>query len=99
MRQLFHHLDINPPSAPASAPPANTLVLGLIKRAHIRNSVIEPNTGDGVTLVDAAKLRAVSRLGGITFARVGEGFGIPRPSWRAVEGEVRELEKKEKNVV
>ena len=94
--QLYHHLDINTLSAPASAPPANTLVLGLIKRAHIRNAVLDPNAADGATLVDPAKLRAISRLGGVTFARVGEGFDIPRPSWRAVGGEVIDLIEKEK---
>jgi hypothetical protein len=32
--------------------------------------------------VDPVKLRAVSRLGGSTYARIGEGFDLPRPSWK-----------------
>ena len=74
------------------------MVLGLIRVAHIRNSVLvsPPSTAENTDTpppleVDPAKLRAVSRLGGTIFARVGAGFEIPRPSWRAVEGDVREL--------
>jgi hypothetical protein len=43
--------------------------------------------------VDPAKLRPVSRLGGIMYARVTEGFEIPRPSWREWETRVREMMK------
>ena len=32
--------------------------------------------------VDPTKLRAVSRMGGITYGRIGEGFQIPRPKWQ-----------------
>lgn len=58
-------------------------MLGLIKRAHVRESVL---TESGT--VDPAKLRAVSRLGGITYARIGEGFELSRPSWKAIRDEV-----------
>ena len=60
-------------------------MLGLIKVIHIRNAVL---TGDGVGTVDPAKLRAVSRLGGTMYARVGEGFEIARPPWQQVKEEL-----------
>jgi len=91
--ELFHFLDIIPPGSDQIT---NTMVLGLIRFAHIRNSVlVSPSNVEGLPppppQVDPAKLRAVSRLGGATYARVGAGFEIPRPSWQAVEGEFREL--------
>lgn len=86
--QLYQHIDI-PSSSPGAANPANTMVLGHIRAIHIRNAVLAP---DGT--VDPEKLRAISRLGGVKFARVGQGFEIARPSWREIEGEVRELIKK-----
>lgn len=102
--QLYHLLDI--PSTTSAESLGSTLVLGLIRTVHVRNAVLAPpppagahpisSRPGGPVTVDSAKLRAVSRLGGITFARVGEGFDIARPSWREVEGEVREMMKKAK---
>ncbi|KAH7912398.1 hypothetical protein BJ138DRAFT_1148402 [Hygrophoropsis aurantiaca] len=73
---LFHAHEIRPPGSDEIT---HTLVLGLIKRVHVRKSVMKD---DGT--VDAAKLRAVSRLGGTAYARVGEGFELPRPTWKAM---------------
>ena len=70
--------DILPPNSPPSSPPTTTLVLGLIKKAHIRNAVLSTDK----RTVDAEKLQAMSRLGGLAYARVGEGFELTRPSWR-----------------
>ncbi len=68
------------------------MVLGHIRTIHVRNSVLTGPAEPGKAVeVDPAKFRAVSRLGGSMFARVGEGFSIPRPSWRQLEGEIREL--------
>lgn len=78
--QLFHSYDIRPPN---SDEVTHTLVLGLIKRAHVRESVL---TQSGT--VDPAKVRAVSRLGGTTYARVGEGFELSRPTWKSIRDEV-----------
>ena len=68
-------------------------MLGLIKMIHIRNDVLitpeNPSSGTPAHSgynVDATKLRAVSRLGGITYGRIGEGFQIPRPVWDEVKG-------------
>ncbi|KLO15701.1 hypothetical protein SCHPADRAFT_902211 [Schizopora paradoxa] len=87
--ELYHFLDI--PAIGGDAP-ANTMVLGHIRAIHVRNSVLTGPAEPGKPIeVDPTKFRAVSRLGGTTFARIGEGYSIPRPSWRQLEGEVREL--------
>lgn len=78
--QLFYSYDIRPPN---SGEITHTLVLGLVKRAHVRESIL---TESGT--VDPAKLRALSRLGGSTYARVGEGFELPRPAWKAIRDDV-----------
>ena len=75
--QLYHWHDIR---APNSTDVTHTLVLGHIKSVHVRNAVL---SDDGT--VDPAKLRAVSRLGGSTYARVGEGFDLSRPSWKKTQ--------------
>lgn len=79
--QLYHAHDICPPGAQEVT---NTLVLGLIRRAHVRRAVLG---ADGT--VDARRLRAVARLGGTAYARVGEGFELARPSWRAMREQVQ----------
>ncbi|KZT32228.1 hypothetical protein SISSUDRAFT_1055798 [Sistotremastrum suecicum HHB10207 ss-3] len=72
------HSDRNPDHLSTS------LVVGRIKLIHLRKDVLtEKNTAD------AEKLKAISRLGDITYARIGDGFQIPRPSWKDVEGEYR----------
>ena len=81
-------------------------MLGLIRHAHVRNAVLaDASAGSSANadsaanpvaktpplIVDPAKLRPVSRLGGTIFARVTEGFEIPRPSWREWEARVRKM--------
>jgi hypothetical protein len=39
-------------------------------------------------------MRAVSRMAGSTYGRIGEGFEISRPVWSEVEGEVANVTKK-----
>ncbi len=70
------------------------MVLGHIRTIHVRNSVLTGPAEPGKAVeVDPAKFRAVSRLGGSMFARVGEGFSIPRPVVETIRGrgEIREL--------
>jgi len=55
-----------------------TLILGLIKRAHVRENVLAE---DGKT-VDARKLKALSRLGGVTYGTQGNLFELERPRWK-----------------
>jgi len=78
--KLYHSLNISPTKW---ADTTATLVLGRIQMVHIRNSVL---TEDGLT-VAPGKLRPIGRLGGTGFARIGEGFNIPRASWRHMRGE------------
>ncbi|KAI5115010.1 hypothetical protein M0805_005028, partial [Coniferiporia weirii] len=66
--ELYHFLDIPAPDAP-DGPPATTLVVGRIRRVHVRRAVLaaapdaEPGTDTDSVQVDPARLRAVSRLG------------------------------------
>lgn len=66
---------------PDSDTVGTTLVLGLIKRAHVRSSALKPGTVE----VDPSKLRPLARMGGNTYTRVVEGFDLPRVSWKEVE--------------
>lgn len=65
-------------------------MLGLIKKIHVRESVLGE---DGVS-IDPGKLRPVARLGGTTYARLLEGFDLPRISWKAVKDEYPNLAKR-----
>lgn len=67
-----------------------SLVFGLIKRIHVRNSVLAK---DGAT-VDAAKLRPVARLSGSTYVRLGEAFDLGRPSWKALRHEIEDMHRR-----
>lgn len=80
---MYHFLDIN---APDTDELTTTLVLGLIKQIHVRKGVLTEED-----LVDPAKLRPVARLGGATFSRLGEGFDIARPSWRALKDRIEAM--------
>lgn len=75
--QLYHAFDIPEPEAGTVT---QTMMLGLIKRVHVRKSVL----GEDGT-IDQARLRAVSRVGGSTYARIGEGFNLRRPNWREIK--------------
>ncbi|KAH9924529.1 uncharacterized protein B0H18DRAFT_955431 [Fomitopsis serialis] len=61
---------------PATGTVTTTLVLGLVKAVHIRRDML---TSRG--LVDPTKLRAVGKMGDITYARQGAMFRIPCPDW------------------
>ncbi|KIK67335.1 hypothetical protein GYMLUDRAFT_192051 [Collybiopsis luxurians FD-317 M1] len=65
----------------------STLVLGLIKQVHVRQTALAEN---GLEL-DPAKLRPVARLGGLTYARLTDGFNLPRLSWKKFGEKVREM--------
>jgi len=55
------------------------IVIGNIKAWHIKNDVLVD--GSGAPMVALEKLMPISRLGGISYARVLEGFELPRPVW------------------
>ncbi|QRW08507.1 flavin reductase-like domain protein [Ceratobasidium sp. AG-Ba] len=89
--ELFSLQDISPPDDPDFV--SGTLVLGHVKAIHVRKD-IWVDDGKGIGMMDPVKFRAVSRLGGTTFARVGEGFELPRPVWSEVSEEVAKLKQK-----
>ncbi|BFZ65416.1 hypothetical protein YB2330_006582 [Saitoella coloradoensis] len=50
---------------------------------HVREDALNSSKN----IVDIKVLKPVSRLGGITYGRVGEGYEMPRPDWgKEVEG-------------
>ncbi|KAG7098654.1 hypothetical protein E1B28_000570 [Marasmius oreades] len=83
----FHH-DVTPLD---SHEVTTTIVLGLIKQIHVRESVLSP---DGLQ-VDPALLRPVARLGGTSYSRLTHGFGIPRISWKKTSDEIARLTEKQ----
>lgn len=83
--QLYSFQDI---TAPNSAEPTTTVVLGLIQKIHVRKSVLND---DGMT-IDPAKLRPIARLGGSTYARLSEGFDLPRISWKTIQDDYQSLQ-------
>jgi len=56
---------------------------------HVRKAVISDK---GV--VRPSKLRAVSRLGGKMYGRIGDGFELPRLAWEKEKEAVKGLERK-----
>jgi hypothetical protein len=52
-----------------------------VKYVHVRNAVLRP---DGLR-ANPAKLRPISRISGVTYARLGEGFDLKRPEWSDVK--------------
>lgn len=72
-----------------------------MKLIHVRKDILIPSGDDAKEparpyTVDAAKLRAVSRLGGVTYARIGEAFESPRPLWDDVKHVYDKRSEKEK---
>lgn len=86
--QLYHLLDVKPPGMDIATA---TVMFGLVKTIHVRNDVLKDNG-----TVDPTVFRPVSRLGDITFARLGEGFQLPRGEWEKLAEAVTSLEDKEK---
>lgn len=76
--QLYSFQNIIPPN---STKISNTLVLGHVKKIHIRRSVLRE---DGLR-VDPSKLRPVARLGSSTYSRLVEVYDLPTKRWATVE--------------
>ncbi|KAJ7056203.1 hypothetical protein C8F01DRAFT_1258007 [Mycena amicta] len=74
--ELLQHIEVKHPSGEVAA----NHILATIKYIHIRNAVL---TERGT--VDPAKLRAVGRMGDISYAKVGNGFRTARPLWAEVK--------------
>ncbi|KAF8576747.1 hypothetical protein K439DRAFT_1397145 [Ramaria rubella] len=88
--ELSNIVELTPsPNIQPTSPATSTVIFGLVKKIHVRNDVM---TEKGT--VDPALLKAVSRLGDISYARVGESFRLPRDSWADVGETVANLETK-----
>lgn len=55
-----------------------TMVLGKVKYFHINEEIVDKES----LLIDTGKLKPVSRLGGITYARTTDAYELPRPVWK-----------------
>lgn len=75
--ELYSFQDI---CAPNSSQISTTMVMGLIKHIHVRESVLD----DSKQSVDPAKLRVVSRLGGARYGRLTDVFELQRIDWNNV---------------
>lgn len=75
--ELYSFQDISPPN---STEITTTLVLGLVKKVHIRKSVLD----ESGTAVDPSKLRPVARLGNRSYSRLLDVFDLPRIPWETV---------------
>ena len=80
---MFQAIDIIHPTTNAISA---TLVLGYVKFIHIRKDVLDPER----ETVDLGKLKPVTRLGGISYGRVSEGYMLPRVPWKENEEAIRE---------
>ncbi|KAG8864461.1 hypothetical protein FRB96_004964 [Tulasnella sp. 330] len=86
-KSLWKDIDLAKPGAS----PGAVLIIGLIKLIHVRNDILVHPEDTNIDphlrafTIEAAKLRAVSRMGGITYGRIGEGFETPRPVWNEVK--------------
>ncbi|KAI0946642.1 hypothetical protein AcW1_010056 [Taiwanofungus camphoratus] len=71
--ELYQSIDI---VNPATGINTTTMILGLVKFIHVRKDML---TEKGA--VDPARLKAVGRMGDITYSRIGDGFRLRRPMW------------------
>lgn len=61
---------------------SNTVVFGRVKRFHLKEFILDPN--DPMKVLPE-KLRAVSRLGGVTYGRTLQMSELPRPDWNSIK--------------
>jgi len=88
--EVYQFIDIPSPESESSPLKImRSLVIGLVKLIHVRNAVLTPSG-----TVDPALLKPLVRLGGASYAKLGEGFDIPRLVWSEHEERVRDLQKK-----
>ncbi|KAI0310929.1 hypothetical protein OF83DRAFT_815123 [Amylostereum chailletii] len=71
--ELYQSLDLKHPESGLTT---TTIILGHVKYIHVRKDVLNENG-----TVDPALLKPVSRLGDTSYARLGDGFRLPRPLW------------------
>lgn len=70
--KLLHHYDLYSVADPKKH--TNTTVLVQAVQFHVREDVIN----EDLNFIDVNKVKAVSRLGGISYGRTTEGYELPR---------------------
>lgn len=80
--KLVHHYEI---TSPTTGKRSATICILQGVYYHVREDVMDPETNRLKTEL----LRPISRLGGITYGAVKEGFELPRPQWH------KEIEREE----
>jgi flavin reductase (DIM6/NTAB) family NADH-FMN oxidoreductase RutF len=65
--------------ADASGTATSAVVIGEVVMVHIAEAVAGRSPGTGKLVVDPLKLAPVCRLGGVTYAELGELYDIGRP--------------------
>lgn len=86
--ELYSSQDI---SALNSSDITTTVVLGLIKKVHVRESILD----DDGTSIDPSKLRPIARLGGRAYGRLLEGFNLASVVWKSVREDYHNLAKRQ----
>lgn len=84
--KLIHSHEWN---SKASGKPSGTLCIIEGVNFHVREDVIN----EDLNIIDQGKLKSVSRLGGVTYARTTQGYEMLRPDYKAeiAKPEVQEL--------
>ncbi|KAG2091226.1 uncharacterized protein F5147DRAFT_643259 [Suillus discolor] len=80
--KLYKPIDI---THPVTGEHNSTLILAHVKYFHVRKDML---TSRGA--VDLTKFKPVARVGDISYARVGDTYRIPVPSWAKEEGKIQE---------
>jgi len=81
--ELLQAIDVNHPETGEGM---NTLIIGFVKYIHVRNDMLNER---GV--VDPVKFKPISRLGDITYGRLGDMTRLPRFSWETEKKKVEEM--------
>ncbi|KAG1786297.1 uncharacterized protein HD556DRAFT_1309859 [Suillus plorans] len=80
--ELYKSIDI---THPVTGEHNSTLILAHVKYFHVRKDML---TSRGA--VDLTKFKPVARVGDISYARVGDTYRIPVPSWAQEEAKIQE---------
>jgi flavin reductase (DIM6/NTAB) family NADH-FMN oxidoreductase RutF len=68
---------------------ACTLIIGLVKRIHVRTDVLDEK-GDAI---DPFKLKPVVRMGSGGYGKFEEGYVLTMPTWDAKKDEIEQFYK------
>lgn len=86
---LMHQYDIKNDSGKVT----QNVILGRVKRFHIKEGVIDQEDPDVKILPE--KYKVISRLGGWTYGRTTTGYELPRPIWEKEKDKLKKEDKTE----